>query len=124
MSESLIWRNLATYCLQVGLLIGLAAFVPTLLRLKMPKAKLAYWHILLAACLLLPLVRPWQREAAAGDVQVTSVVLAVQPAAPASRQIPWTTVALGILAIGILGRVVWLGLDELPPSMSPTTHRD
>jgi TonB family protein len=108
MSESLIWRNLANYCLQVGLLIGLAAFVPTLLRLKMPKAKLAYWHILLAACLLLPLVRPWQREAAAGDVQVTSVVLAVQPAAPASRQIPWTTIGLGVLAAGILGRLIWL----------------
>ncbi len=108
MSEELIWRNLATYCLQVGLLIGLAAFVPTLLRLKMPKAKLAYWHILLAVCLLLPLLRPWQREAAAGDVQVTSVLVAVQPAGPGSQPIPWTAVGLGLLGAGILGRLVWL----------------
>ena len=109
MSESLIWRNLATYCLQVGLLIGLAAFVPALLRLRLPRAKLAYWHILLAVCLLLPLVRPWQQEAAAGDVQVTSVFLAVQPSAPAARSIPWNQVGLAILAAGVLGRLIWLG---------------
>jgi TonB family protein len=108
MSESLIWRNLATYCLQVGLLIGLAAFVPTILRLRMPRAKLAYWHILLAACLILPLVHPWQQEAAAGDVQITSVIVAVQSSASASRQIPWTLVGLMALAGGILGRLIWL----------------
>ncbi len=108
MSESLIWRNLATYCLQVGLLIGLAAFVPALLRLRMPRAKLAYWHILLAACLVLPLVHPWQQDAAAGDVQVTSVILAVQPAASAARAIPWNLVGLAVLAAGVLGRLIWL----------------
>jgi TonB family protein len=108
MSESLIWRNLATYCLQVGLLIGLAAFVPTLLRLRMPRAKLAYWHILLAACLVLPLVHPWQQEAAAGDVQVTSMILAVQPSAPAAHSVPWNQVGLVVLAAGVLGRLIWL----------------
>ncbi len=109
MSESLIWRNLATYCLQVGLLIGLAAFVPTLLRLRLPRAKLAYWHILLAACLVLPLVHPWQQEAALADIQATSVILAVQPAAgPSARAIPWTLVGLIVLAGGVLGRLIWL----------------
>ena len=108
MSESLIWRNLGTYCLQVGLLIGLAAFVPTVLRLRLPRAKLAYWHILLAACLILPLVHPWQQEAAAGDVQIASVIVAVQSSAMASRQIPWTLVGLIVLAGGMFGRLIWL----------------
>ena len=71
MSTHLIWDNLVAYSLQIGLLVGLAAFVPTLLRLKMPHAKLAYWHILLAACLLLPAVRPV--EAGGADRQHAGV---------------------------------------------------
>ena len=34
MSTHLIWDNLVAYSLQIGLLVGLAAFVPPLLRLK------------------------------------------------------------------------------------------
>ena len=34
------------------LLVGLAAFVPAALRLRLPGARLVYWHVLLAACLL------------------------------------------------------------------------
>ena len=57
MSLDLIWSNIASYCLQIGLLIGVAAFIPTVLRLAEPRARLAFWHILLAACLVLPLLR-------------------------------------------------------------------
>ena len=53
MNTHLVWDNLVAYSMQIGLLVGLAAFVPVLLRLKVPNAKLAYWHILLSACLAL-----------------------------------------------------------------------
>ena len=82
MNESLIWDNLVTYSLQIGLLVGLAAFVPALLRLRLPGAKLAYWHMLLAACLVLPLVRPWQQEVGSGRCPGHQRVSAVQPSAP------------------------------------------
>ncbi len=59
MSVNLMWANLVAYSLQIGLLVGLAAFVPAALRLRLPGTRLVYWHVLLAACLLLPLVRPW-----------------------------------------------------------------
>ena len=71
----LLWNNLVLYSLQIGLLVGVAALVPAVLRLRVPRARLAYWHILLAACLLLPLVRPWRRELVAGDVQISSHIL-------------------------------------------------
>ena len=52
MNLQLIWDNLVAYSMQIGLLVGLAAFIPSALRLRLPASRLAYWHILLAACLL------------------------------------------------------------------------
>src|SRR5437588_8269636 len=111
MSSELIWNNLVAYSLQIGLLVGLAAFVPALLRLRLPGAKLAYWHILLAACLLLPALRPWKRAVVSGDVQVTTTILAVAPAtAKTSREIPTSQIALLLLIAGAGGRLAWLAL--------------
>src|SRR6266566_1206352 len=106
MTTRLIWDNLVAYSLQIGLLVGLAAFVPGLLRLRLPRARLIYWHILLAACLLLPAVRPWKREAVSGDVQVTTTILAVQPVQPVPRRsVPPSAIALLVLAAGMAVRL-------------------
>ena len=111
MSSGLIWNNVVAYSMQIGLLVGLAAFVPAILRLRLPGAKLAYWHILLAACLLLPAVRPWRQAVVSGDVQVTTTVVSVAPAATrTAREIPTTEIALLLLAAGVVGRLAWLGL--------------
>jgi TonB family protein len=108
MSANLIWANLVAYSLQIGLLVGLAAFVPAALRLRLPGARLVYWHVLLAACLLLPAVRPWQQEAA-GAVQVSTSVAVVVPAQPAPRRsLPASEIALLLLAAGALARLGWL----------------
>ena len=110
MTTGLMWDNLVAYSLQIGLLVGLAAFVPAVLRLRVPGAKLAYWHILLAACLLLPLVRyPWQQEAPGGTVQVSTVMTTIGPAAPAPRPtMPRSEIALLVLAAGAMIRLAWL----------------
>ena len=81
MNYSLLWNNVVAYSLQIGLLVGLAAFVPALLRLKMPLAKLGFWHLLLAACLLLPLVQPWRQEAVTQVTIVSSSIVTVAPTA-------------------------------------------
>jgi TonB family protein len=109
MSINLIWANLVAYSLQIGLLVGLAAFVPAALRLRLPGARLAYWHVLLAACLLLPLVRPWKQEVA-GTVQVSTSVAVVVPVQPAPRRSlpPASEIALLLLAAGALARLGWL----------------
>ncbi len=109
MSAKLIWDNLITYSLQIGLLVGLAAFVPAVLRLRMPRARLLYWQILLAACLVLPKVRPWRQAVVTDLVDVTTTVVAVAPANSAhSGSIPITVVALWILAGGAVIRLGWL----------------
>ena len=44
MSLDLIWSNLVAYCMQIGLLVGLAAFIPAALRLRLPRVRLAFWQ--------------------------------------------------------------------------------
>ncbi len=125
MSLDLIWSNIASYCLQIGLLIGVAAFIPTVLRLAEPRARLAFWHILLAACLVLPFFAPWRQQSITAGVTVAvghSAPLAA--AAPvASRVIPWNQIALGLLAAGAITRLAWLlvGLWKLRHFRSRST---
>jgi TonB family protein len=116
MDTTFLLSNLTRYSLQVGLLIGLAAVVPTLLRLKLPAAKLAYWHILLAVCLTLPLLAPWQQEVmhtvgpilpgVLGSVDSSAPVTPI----PAPRRYSPGEIALAVLAAGALIRLVWLGV--------------
>jgi len=111
MSAAWVWSNLVAYSLQIGLLVGVAAAAPALLRLASPRARLAYWHILLGACLMLPLLRPWRPQIVTDAVSVTSTIISAAPAsAPAKRSIPPTQIALAVIAIGALCRLVWLGV--------------
>ncbi len=111
MSTGLVLNNLVSYSLQIGMLVGLAAFVPALLRLRQPGARLVYWHILLAACLLLPLVQPWKPAIIAGTVEITTVITAVRPAAHASHfSRPRGEIVLMVLAAGVLVRLFWLAV--------------
>ena len=65
MSASWWLENLAAYSVQVALVVLAGGLAAAALRLKQPRVMLAYWQALLAACLLLPLLEPWQRVASA-----------------------------------------------------------
>jgi TonB family protein len=112
MSATLIWSNILAYSLQVGLLVAVAAFVPALVRMRAAGARLLYWQLLLAACLLLPWVRPWHREVIAASVSVTTVVtsIAVPTPAPARFHIAPGQLLLCLLAAGVVARLVWLAV--------------
>ncbi len=108
MSTHLIWDNLVAYSLQIGLLVGVAAFVPGMLRLKVPHVKLAYWQILLAACLLLPAVRPWKQQAVRVIRPVYSNISDLPPMPPMPESsVPKSEIFLAILGAGIAVRLVW-----------------
>jgi TonB family protein len=111
-NTGLMWDNLVTYSFQIGLVVGLAGFVPALLRLRWPGAKLIFWQILLAACLLLPLMRPWRQEviAAVGRPVSTTVAVAVSTAPATRPTMPRSEMALLLLAAGTLIRLSWLGV--------------
>jgi TonB family protein len=111
MTAKFFWDNLVAYSLQIGLLVALAAFVPAILRLRLPGAKLVYWHFLLVACLLLPVLGPRTRETGTSAVQVSSTFAVIAPRQPAPRPgIPKSEMALLLLASGVVIRLGWLGV--------------
>ena len=111
MNWRLLWDNFITYNLQIGLLIGLAAFIPTVLRLRAPRARLAFWQILLAACLLLPWFAPRRQEPVAPSAPVADAPLAPMPMTPVPRRsLPAGELAFGALAAGVAARLVWLAV--------------
>jgi TonB family protein len=109
MSLGLIWSNLVAYSLQIGLLVGVAALAPAALRLRSPRARLAYWHLLLVACLLLPAIRPWRRQVLVENVTFTSRVIALAPSdSPAPRSYSPAEIALAVILAGAAARLAWL----------------
>jgi len=109
MSLQLVWDNLVAYSMQIGLLVGLAAFVPAVLRLRLPAGRLAYWHILLAACLLLPAIRPWKQAVLTFTAYVPPAIAApVPPQPPPAPTMPLAEIALILLGAGMLVRMAWL----------------
>ena len=109
MNLQLVWDNLVAYNMQIGLLVGLAAFVPAALRLRLPASRLAYWHILLAACLVLPAVRPWKQAAFTLTAYVTAAITApVAPRPEPVSSLPPAEIALILLGVGMIVRLGWL----------------
>jgi TonB family protein len=114
MNANLLLNDVAVYSLQIGLLVGLAGFVPAALRLRAPGVKLAYWHFLLAACLLLPVARPWKQgvvDISAGAA-LPAVAMTTAPAAPtpAPARFSQAEMLLALLAAGAVVRLGWLGV--------------
>jgi TonB family protein len=107
MSGALLWNNFIAYCLQVGLLIGAVGWIPSVLRMRSAKARLLFWHALLAACLLIPLVQPWRSEAITATVQVSTgaTVLVAPAAARRSWHISPGEIALAVLMVGCIARL-------------------
>ena len=117
MSAAQIWTNIIAYLCQVGLLVGIGAGLPVLLRLKAPRARLLYWQLLLVACLALPWLRPWQSEVIAiahGPVTVTQIIAPVAANVPVSFSIPpMTEIALWLFVAGLVVRLSWLAIGLL-----------
>jgi TonB family protein len=104
-----IFSNLITWSLQVGLVVAVAALLAVLLRVRLPQAKLIFWQSVLLACLALPFVRNWKHESIvisvlkSAPVNVTTIV---KPDAASIvdpvQLIPW------LLALGALVRLAWI----------------
>jgi TonB family protein len=109
MSWHLLFDNFVAYSLQIGMLVGVAAVIPTALRLRQPGAKLLYWQILLAVCVLLPL-QPWKQAASGGTGQVTAVVTSIRavPSTPAMHLPPRGEIVMLVMMLGVAIRLVWL----------------
>jgi TonB family protein len=105
--------NLASYAAQVGVLALAASSLPWVFRVQAPRVLLAYWRILLAACLLLPLIQPWRHERVEiPAANFGSVVFSPAPAAPAPAAARFSAgqAAAAVLALGLAARLVFLSM--------------
>jgi TonB family protein len=117
MSASWWLGNLLAYSIQVALVVVMGGFAAAALRLKQPRVMLAYWQALLAACLLSPLLEPWQRMAfapAGGGATATVRTNPVDVGSPAFLFPLQTWILLVLVAGGVLGLLrLALGLFRL-----------
>jgi TonB family protein len=137
--------NIAAFVLQVTVMVSAGALLLRAFRIDAPRAVLAYWRILLLACLTLPFVQPWTIV----EVPVTTAVIETTTSAPSEAAVPVPTQSspadwhfgerlLIVLMAGIAARVLWLAvggyglwrlrrraaaLDPLPDAVSRAQAR-
>src|SRR5580658_8006778 len=114
MSLRLFLTDLAAFSAQIAIVVAIGSLAPLLLRVRRPNALLMYRHLLLAACLLLPLLQPWRRpdSDSPADVSVSMAGVA-QAAGPVHRSFPWEKISALVLCAGILARFGWLAIGLL-----------
>ena len=59
---TLEFSNFLAWFVQVLVVVAVSAALPFVFGLKAPKLRLAFWYLLLAACVALPLVQPWRAQ--------------------------------------------------------------
>ncbi|MBZ5632844.1 MAG: M56 family metallopeptidase [Acidobacteriia bacterium] len=129
-------RNLLPWMAQATMIALVAALLPAVFQVRHPRTQLAYCHLMLAVCLLLPFLQPWrhpvvvipENNPAADDTLVAAVLPAAQTSTETSeaaglrsaqfssppvpqpfwRKLRADELLLGILAAGVLGRLSWL----------------
>ena len=113
--------NAVAYAAQVTVIVLACAGLPWLLRLRSPDVQYAFWRALLAICLLLPIVQPWQPVEmvfVAAPVQQSATPASPPPAAPTPAAAPaarvdWARAAQLVILSGIAVRLGWIGLGLL-----------
>jgi len=118
MSASWWLENLAAYSVQVALVVLAGGLAAAALRLKQPRVMLAYWQALLAACLLLPLLEPWQRVALAPAGSSATIIGA--GTAGADSLISLLSLSAWVLPLLVAG--VGLGLLRLALGLWRLSH--
>src|SRR5579871_3529335 len=110
---AVLWlRDLGFYSLQILLVAVAGAVLLHVLRIRIPKARLICLQALLAACLLLPAVEPWQRAIADSSVQITMGALTSVARSHAFGffQIPLPILISVVLGGGVAQRLAMLAL--------------
>ena len=105
-----LW-SLAAYALQLAALVTIAVAAMWMLRIRIPRHSLRLWQSVMAIALLLPLAQSGRVEPSALQVlagSFSAAALAEGSIVPSGLDVG--RIALMIVAAGIIGRLLWLGL--------------
>ena len=118
MIDSLLGDNLVAAAVQAGVLVVAAAPLPRLLGVWSPRARLAYWRLVMVACLALPLLQPRVQVAVPSlePAASSAAVLARTDDGVGERAAAATAVTLppiragDVIVAGAALRLAWLAL--------------
>jgi TonB family protein len=113
MIPQVVLDNFRPWATQVFLIGSMGALLPAIFRIRHPRSQLIYCHLVLAACLILPMVQPWRHPVVViYHSEHSSVVPASVSVARESTQraIPWENLILWFIVAGAAARLSWTGL--------------
>jgi protein TonB len=120
MTSALTISNLLAWSAQVALLVGAGLLTMRVVRLEAPAVRYALLRVLLAVCLLLPLLQPYRAGNASIDASFRAVAAAGRASGGAGVTTPdagglfdaaasWPTAVMLVLLAGVVSRLVWIG---------------
>ena len=134
MTDLITSENVVAWVAQTTILIAAAALLSRLIGARVARWHLAYLHILLAICVLLPVLQRWDKPGRALRPPAQTVAPSVSNASlEANEPVDWARHLPAALAAGIGCRIIWLcfgmsrlrryrknarPFDTLPPSIS------
>jgi TonB family protein len=105
-------ENLLAWMLQVLVFASSAAALPLVFRIRHPRTQLAYCHLALMVCLLLPWLQHWRHPVIVtgqeSPPQFRPVSIPQPGPHPSNPPIPWNRIAIGVLAVGAGARLCWM----------------
>src|SRR5690349_19457710 len=113
MIPQLVLDNFRPWITQVLLIGSIGALLPAVFRIRHPRSQLVYCHLLLATCLLLPILQPWHHPIVVIPVtEASSVPPAVGAGAVsfASGNVQWAPLILWLIIAGGVVRLCWTAL--------------
>lgn len=119
MMPLLTLQNFLSWAAQVSLLALIGAVLPAFFRIRHPRSHLAYCYALLLACMVLPLIQPWQHpvviNATATHPELPNVMPVSHGTPPVRAALSWNCIAGWILFAGIIARLCWFlaGLSQI-----------
>jgi TonB family protein len=115
MTAEAVLSNLPSWLAQLLVIASLGALLPLVFRIRHPRSHLFYCHLVLALCVLLPLLQPWQHATVVVHNSTTAATRANDPLSLAGNSLPitsailWNRVLLWMLLSGMAARLIWLG---------------
>jgi beta-lactamase regulating signal transducer with metallopeptidase domain len=112
MSYQPLWlRDLVAYSIQAAALVGVGTIMASLLRLRVPRVRHAYWQALLAVCVFLPLLQPWRPEIVESSGAALSNITFAAPSAIAAHAGPsLAQTVLLLICAGVVLRALWMAM--------------
>jgi TonB family protein len=112
MSTPLWLSNLASYSVQLALVVLACGVTARALRAVEPRSMLRYWRAVLLLSLLLPALQPWTPARPRARVSEAGVLEGAVPP-PAAPLVAWPAWVASAWALGALARMSWLALGLL-----------